>query len=61
LKQKFDHQICVRINDRLRDAINNICDDTNINTADYIRSRLATSTTNDTLNMKQVREDFLFG
>lgn len=61
MKQKYDHQICVRINDKLRDAINNICEDTNINTADYIRNRLASSATNDIENMTQVRQDFMFG
>ena len=61
LKHKYDQQICVRINDKLREAINHICDDTKINTADYIRSRLASSAKYDAQNMNQVREDFMFG
>ena len=61
MKHKYDHQICVRINDKLRETIDTICDETNINSADYIRSRLATSAVNDTQNMNQVRQDFMFG
>ena len=61
LKPKYDQQICVRINDKLREAINDICEDANINTTDYIRSRLVSSKKYDVQNMNQVREKFCWG
>ena len=59
LKHKYDQQICVRINDKLRQAINYICDDTNVNTADYIRSGFFSSAKYVAQILSQIREDFM--
>ena len=58
---KYDNYIGVRINDKLKNAIVEICNDAQINEADWIRSRLADCVKKDALNLDQVKEDFMFG
>ena len=58
---KYDNSVCVRINDSLKNTISQICDETKIKQADYIRSRLANCVRHDVKNMHEMKEKFLFG
>ena len=58
---KYDTALCVRINDHLKSTITEICTDTRINEADWVRSRLADCAKKDAADLDQVRERFLFG
>ena len=58
---KYDTALCVRINDNLKNTISGICNDTRINEADWVRSRLADCAKKDVADLDQVREEFMFG
>ena len=58
---KYDTALCVRINDHLKSTITEICTDTRINEADWVRSRLADCAKKDVADLDQVKQDFLFG
>jgi len=58
---KYDNSVCVRINDTLKSTIVNLCSETNINEADYIRARLTDCVKHDVENMSQVKQEFLYG
>ena len=58
---KYDTALCIRVNDQLKNMITEICDDTRINQADYVRSRLADCAKKDVADLDQVKQDFMFG
>ena len=58
---KYDNSVCVRINDTLKNTISQLCDETKINEADYIRSRLADCVKHDVENLHQVKQEFIYG
>ena len=51
----------VRINDNLKNPISQLCDESKIKPADYIRSRLADCVKHDVKNLHQVKQEFLYG
>ncbi len=58
---KYDTALCVRINDNLKNTISEICNDTKINYADYVRASLADCAKRDAADLDQVRQRFMFG
>ena len=58
---KYDTALCIRVNDQLKNMITEICDDTRINQADYVRSRLVDCAKKDVADLDQVKQDFMFG
>ena len=58
---KYDTALCVRINDNLKNTISEICNDTSINEADYVRASLGECAKRDAADLDQVRQRFMFG
>ena len=58
---KYDNSVCVRINETLKHTISQICNETQIKEADYIRSRLTDCVKHDVANMHEMKEEFLYG
>ena len=58
---KYDNSICVRMNDTLKNQITHLCDETSINTADYIRARLKDCVSQDVENLERVKQEFIYG
>ena len=58
---KYDNSVCVRINDALKNKLTNLCNETNINEADYIRTRLGKCVNYDVENMQAVKQEFMYG
>ena len=58
---KYDNSVCVRVNDTLKTKITNLCNETNINEADYIRARLRDCVTHDVENIQDVKQEFMYG
>ena len=58
---KYDTALCIRITDHLKNTISEICNDTRINEADWVRSRLENCAKKDAADLDQVREEFIFG
>jgi len=56
---KYNTALCVRINDNLKNTISEICNDTRINEADWVRSSLADCAKKDAADLEQVRERFM--
>jgi hypothetical protein len=57
---KYDTALCIRINDSLKNTISDICNDTRINEADWVRSRLANCARNDVANLEEVKQEFMW-
>ncbi len=58
---KYDTALCVRINDNLKNTITELCTDTRINEADWVRSRLANCAKKDAADLDQLKQEFMFG
>ena len=58
---KYDNSVCVRMNDTLKNKITDLCNETNINQADWVRSRLANCVNYDVENLQQVKQEFMYG
>ena len=58
---KYENSVCVRINDALKNKISQVCTETNINEADYIRARLGNCVNQDVENLHQVKQEFMYG
>ena len=58
---KYENSMSVRINDNLKNTITQLCDETKINPADYIRSRLADCVKYDVLNQHELKQEFMYG
>ena len=57
---KYNTALCVRIGDNLKNAITEICKDTRINEADWVRSRLADCAKKDVSDLDKVKQEFLY-
>ena len=58
---KYENSVCVRINDTLKTTILQLCNETKITEADYIRSRLTDCIKHDVQNLNQVKQEFMYG
>ena len=58
---KYDNSVCVRMNDTLKNKITDLCNETNINQADYIRARLKDCVNYDVENLQQLKQEFIYG
>ena len=58
---KYDNSVCVRMNDTLKNQITTLCNETNINQADYVRARLKDCVINDVENLERVKREFMYG
>ena len=58
---KYDNSVCVRINDTLKTTLSQVCNESKITEADYIRARLADCVKQDVEYLHQVKQEFMYG